>query len=369
LDSNTKVREFETTTQEVLPDEDDSYEIVVTTRIQRVTTTTRVPRKLPDERARPLHDELKKAQEHSLNSPLKIIGVTSDRVDFPAHARHGAVASSSATHARDNPATCYKESKAPQLSSLGTLAGDESESAQQKNKIAAAEEAGLDSAGVLSQDTEKINKVDSQRNHSENCCTLPQTQGCKDTLKALLVLEQEKVLASKEASGTSIGASGSSKEPYIREVSSEDRPRKMLASAADRLEQDALRRGYEASSSQRAKEASAPGSSKEAYIQAASTFSGSSPCTPNQIALSTVEALRNWRQYAVEGRKYYHNAATNTTQWKPPQGWPKRDGGRRCGQSLFSRCLFSRCLSPFAEFYSHFIRLSIAVCAVGFWLD
>jgi hypothetical protein len=103
-------------------------------------------------------------------------------VELPAHARQGAVASSSATHARDNSASCYKESKAPQLSSLGTLAGDEAESAQQENKIAAAEEAGLDSAGVLSQ--EKVNKVDSQRNHSENCCTLPQTQG----LKTLLVL-------------------------------------------------------------------------------------------------------------------------------------------------------------------------------------
>ena len=189
LDSNTKVREFETTTQEVLPDEDDSYQIVVTTRI----TTTRVPRKLPDdERARPLHDELKKAQEHPLNSPLKIIGVTSDNgeslsrevVELPAHARQGAVASSSATHARDNSASCYKESKPPQLSSLGTLSPAKVPSGffSRRWRIAAAEEAGLDSAGVLSQ--EKVNKVDSQRNHSENCCTLPQTQG----LKTLLVL-------------------------------------------------------------------------------------------------------------------------------------------------------------------------------------
>jgi hypothetical protein len=198
LDSNTKVREFETTTQEVLPDEDDSYQIVVTTRIQGVTTTTRVPRKLPDdERARPLHDELKKAKEHSLNSPLKIISVTSDNgeslsrevvelppmVELPAHARQGAVASSSATHARDNSASCYKESKPPQLSSLGTLSpAKPSGYFSRRWRIAAAEEAGLDSAGVLSQ--EKVNKVDSQRNHSENCCTLPQTQG----LKTLLVL-------------------------------------------------------------------------------------------------------------------------------------------------------------------------------------
>jgi len=61
---------------------------------------------------------------------------------------------------------------------------------------------------------------------------------------------------SKRASGTSIGASGSSKEPYVREVSPEGRPRKMLASVEEGLEQEALRRRHEASSSRGAKEAS-----------------------------------------------------------------------------------------------------------------
>ena len=153
LDSNTEVREFETTTQEVLPDDDDSYVIVVTKLIREVTTTTRVPRKSPDERARPLHDELKKAQEHSLLT----IGVTSENgaslsrevvelppmVELPAHARQGAFASSSATHARDNSASCYKESKPPQLSSLGTLSPAKVPSGffSRRWRIAAAEEA------------------------------------------------------------------------------------------------------------------------------------------------------------------------------------------------------------------------------------
>ena len=62
----------------------------------------------------------------------------------------------------------------------------------------------------------------------------------------------------KQASGTSIVASGSSKEPYVREVSPEGRPRKMLASVAHRLEQEALRRRLEASSSHGASGTSGP---------------------------------------------------------------------------------------------------------------
>ena len=70
---------------------------------------------------------------------------------------------------------------------------------------------------------------------------------------------------------TSAGASGSSKGPCIREVSPRGRPRKMLASVGHRLEQEALRRGCEGSGSELAKEASgtsagASGSSKEPDI-------------------------------------------------------------------------------------------------------